>query len=53
MCKAGITLDMSQWKSVHHYNTVYTVKPAHEVSSIKQSPVIIGHIFLVPHRKFY
>jgi hypothetical protein len=25
----------------------YTVKPAHEVNSIKQSPVLKGHHFLV------
>jgi hypothetical protein len=25
----------------------YTVKPAHTVTSIKQSPVLKGHIFLV------
>ena len=26
----------------------YTVKPAHVVTSIKQSPVLKGHIFIVP-----
>ena len=28
-------------------NTVYTVKPAQVVTSIKKSPVLIGHLFLV------
>jgi len=32
------------------YSTVvpYTIKPAHEVTSIKQSPVFKGHPFLIP-----
>jgi hypothetical protein len=28
--------------------SVSTVKPAHVVTSIKQSPVLKGHLFLVP-----
>ena len=27
--------------------SVYTVKPAHAVTSVKQSPVLKGHLFLV------
>jgi len=30
-----------------------TVKPAHKVTSIKQSPVLIGHLSLVLHRTFH
>ena len=30
-----------------------TVKPAHAVTSIKQPPVLKGHIFLYCHRKFH
>jgi len=30
-----------------------TVKPADEVTSIKQSPVLKGHHFLASHRKFH
>ena len=30
---------------------LYTVKPAHEVTSIKQSPVINGYLFLVLSKK--
>ena len=30
-----------------------TVKPAHEVTSIKQSPVLKGHLFLVKSLKFH
>jgi hypothetical protein len=31
---------------------IYTVKPAHVVASIKQSPLLKGHLFLSCHRKF-
>ena len=31
----------------------YAVKPVHEVTSIKQSPVFIGNIFLSCHRKLH
>jgi hypothetical protein len=49
-----------QCKSVCHLklpkftgdNSVNTVKPAHAVTSIKQSPVLKGHLFLSCHRKF-
>jgi hypothetical protein len=36
-------------EKIHHYFTmqVNTVKPAHVVTSIKQSPVLKGHIFLI------
>ena len=30
---------------------IYTVKPAHEVTSIKQSPVLKGHLFLLLSQK--
>ena len=33
------------WKQILEIN--YTVKPTHEVTSIKQSPVLKGHFFLV------
>ena len=40
-----------------HYNFgnyfSYTFKPAHTVTSIKQSPVLKGHFFLSCHRKFH
>jgi len=32
---------------------MYTVKPAHAVTSIKQSPVFKGHLFLSHHRNFH
>ena len=31
---------------------VYTVKPAHAITSVKQSPVLEGHHFLVLSQKF-
>jgi len=33
--------------------SVNTVKPAHAVTSIKQSSVLKGHLFLSCHGKFY
>ena len=33
---------------VCNVNNKYTVKPAHDVSSIKQSSVLKGHLFPVP-----
>jgi hypothetical protein len=35
------------------YTWAITVKPAHVVTSIKQSPVLKGHFFLSSHRKFH
>jgi len=38
---------------MHNYlkkRYIYTVKPAHVVTSIKQSPVLKGHFFFVPMR---
>jgi hypothetical protein len=32
---------------LEHIQNVHTVKPAHAVTSIKQSPLIKAHIFLV------
>ena len=32
---------------IQYYQMLSTVKPAHEVTSIKQSPVLKGHLFLV------
>jgi hypothetical protein len=29
------------------YKTIYTVKPVHAVTFIRQSPVLEGHLFLV------
>ena len=41
-------------KSVSYNDKIqYTVKPAHVVTSIKQSPVLKGHIFLSCHRTFH
>ena len=36
-------------EKIHHYFTMQmnTVKPAHVVTSIKQSPVLKRHIFLI------
>ena len=39
--------------SLSHGPSRITVKPAHGVISIKQSPVFKGHIFLSCHRKFH
>jgi len=36
-----------------HSSNQYTVKPAHVITSIKQSPVFKGHIFLSCHGKFH
>ena len=35
------------------YHLKHIVKSAHNVTSIKQSPVLKGHLFLVLHRKFH
>ena len=32
---------------------ISTVKPAHVTTSIKQLPVLKGHLFLSCHRKFH
>jgi hypothetical protein len=32
-------------------NSLYSVKPPHAVTSIKQSPVLKGHLFLVLSKK--
>jgi len=34
------------------FESVYTVKPVHAVTSIKQSPVLKVQLFLCCHRKF-
>jgi hypothetical protein len=36
------------WGSMYAFGYVlYTVKPAHAVTSIKQLPVLRGHIFII------
>ena len=39
-------LNFTQWHRQGRES--YTVKPAHAVTSIKQSPVLKGHFFLIP-----
>ena len=39
--------NISLWKLSSVYRYLYTVKPANAVTSIKQSPVLKGHFFLV------
>jgi len=39
---------LQKYSILHVSNSqAYTVKPAHVVTSIKQSPVLKGHLFLV------
>jgi hypothetical protein len=51
-----IRIDKTIYIVNHFINTcivfMITVKPAYQVTSIKQSPVFKGHLFLSCHRKF-
>ena len=46
------TFNNIQVISLKHNIYIYTVKPAHVVTSIKQSPVLKGHLFLVLSENF-
>jgi len=48
MNSSSVSYNHNQWKnSLNMSLEVITVKPSHEVTSIKQSPVLKGHIFRV------
>ena len=40
-------LSLGQTKTTNTFRYTCTVKPAHEVTSIKHSPVLKGHHFLI------
>jgi hypothetical protein len=50
MSKTDMKMNINKlmYRSLCELIYIYTVKPAHAVTSIKQSPSFKGHLFLVP-----